>query len=506
MRLRGRVALVLAAVAVGAGRRRPTASAHAYSGQDRAVGQRRPDGPPSHVALTYDEAVEPRFAIISVTDAAGHQLTTDAADRARRPTRTRWSCRSARVSRRAGTSSTGARSPSTATPSSGALHLRRRPEPRAPRRSSSSRRSPRPRPRRRLVVARWVDVPDGDGGDRPVRPAHRDRQAARHGVSPARACGRSRSRSWSPRSARARRDPRLPRPRDRAVDSLRSAFASGRSCRCSASPRSAAAMSTSRSASRSSPLRRWIALWVDRPEREQRSIAELLATTGALARRRRRARRARAPRAMPAQTAPRGLSLLLDWLHLASGSLWIGGLVGLLVLWVTLAAGQPGRRARRLRPRFSNVAFVSVLVLLGSGVGATVLHMPILGRTVADLLRQGDPRQDRAARVRDAARRRQPADRQASPGRRRHSNGRRPVGRLVAARARSAARRRSWSARSSPRRSCPASPRLRARSRRRTPRSRGSGPAASPPPCTRTGTRSRCSSTRTRPSWQTRSR
>ena len=29
-------------------------------------------------------------------------------------------------------------------------------------------------------------------------------------------------------------------------------------------------------------------------------------------------------------------------------------------------------------PRFSNVAFVSVLVLLGSGIGATVLHLPLL--------------------------------------------------------------------------------------------------------------------------------
>src|SRR5262249_59157516 len=29
--------------------------------------------PPKQVALTYSEAVEPRFAIVSVTDAAGHQ-------------------------------------------------------------------------------------------------------------------------------------------------------------------------------------------------------------------------------------------------------------------------------------------------------------------------------------------------------------------------------------------------------------------------------------------------
>ena len=78
----------------------------------------------------------------------------------------------------------------------------------------------------------------------------------------------------------------------------------------------------------------WIALWVDRPEREQRSIAELAAVTGALL-------AAAAVLIVPgpaghaAQTSPRGLTLMFDWLHLASGSVWLGGLVGLLVLWRT---------------------------------------------------------------------------------------------------------------------------------------------------------------------------
>src|SRR5205085_7065019 len=78
------------------------------------------------------------------------------------------------------------------------------------------------------------------------------------------------------------------------------------------------------------------------------------------------------------QTAPRGLSLLVDWLHLVSGSIWLGGLVGLLVLWVSLPAGRRVAGLGVCVPRFSNVAFVSVLVLLGSGVGATLLHIPIL--------------------------------------------------------------------------------------------------------------------------------
>jgi copper transport protein len=120
-----------------------------------------------------------------------------------------------------------------------------------------------------------------------------------------------------------------------------------------------------------------IALWLDRPDRRQRSIAEILAVVGALV-------AAAAVLLLPgaaghaAQTAPRGLSLMLDWLHLASGSIWIGGLIGLLMLWWRL---PPQRRVAGLIvcvPRFSNVAFVSVLVLLASGIGATVLHLPLL--------------------------------------------------------------------------------------------------------------------------------
>jgi copper transport protein len=121
----------------------------------------------------------------------------------------------------------------------------------------------------------------------------------------------------------------------------------------------------------------WIALWVDRPEREHRSIAELLATIGAFL-------AAASALLIPglsghaAQTAPRGLSLLLDWLHLVSGSVWIGGLIGLIVLWFALPAGRRVAALSVVVPRFSAVAFVSVLVLIASGTGATILHMPLL--------------------------------------------------------------------------------------------------------------------------------
>jgi copper transport protein len=80
----------------------------------------------------------------------------------------------------------------------------------------------------------------------------------------------------------------------------------------------------------------------------------------------------------PSQTAPRGLALTLDWLHLASGSLWIGGLAGLLVLWRSLPVATRVAGLVVAVPRFSNVALGSVLVLTGSGAVAAYLHLPTL--------------------------------------------------------------------------------------------------------------------------------
>jgi copper transport protein len=120
-----------------------------------------------------------------------------------------------------------------------------------------------------------------------------------------------------------------------------------------------------------------VALWVDRPEQPPRSIASLLSLTGALG-------AAAAVLVLPGtsghagQTAPRGVSVLLDWLHLVSGSIWLGGLIGLLVLWGSLGSARRVAGLIVCVPRFSNVAFVSVLLLLGTGIGATVLHLPVL--------------------------------------------------------------------------------------------------------------------------------
>jgi len=124
-------------------------------------------------------------------------------------------------------------------------------------------------------------------------------------------------------------------------------------------------------------LAAWIAIWVDRPDREHRSIAEILAGLGVVG-------AAAAVLVVPAaaghaaQTSPRGLAVALDWLHVSSGSIWIGGLAGLLLIWGTQPSGSRVSALSVVVPRFSNVAFVSVMLLLGSGVWAAVLHLPIL--------------------------------------------------------------------------------------------------------------------------------
>jgi copper transport protein len=120
-----------------------------------------------------------------------------------------------------------------------------------------------------------------------------------------------------------------------------------------------------------------VAIWVDRPERERRPVAALLALSGALL-------AAAATLVLPGtvghagQTSPRAVAVLLDWLHLISGSVWIGGLIGLLVIWRSLPTARRVAGLVVCVPRFSNTAFVSVMVLLGTGVGAAVLHLPVL--------------------------------------------------------------------------------------------------------------------------------
>jgi copper transport protein len=121
----------------------------------------------------------------------------------------------------------------------------------------------------------------------------------------------------------------------------------------------------------------WVALLVDRPGRRSRSLAEILAETGALL-------AAGAALVLPGavghagQTSPRGLSVPIDWLHLIAGSVWLGGLVGLLVLWFTAGSGRRVATLSVVVPRFSTVALGSVALLLATGTVATIDHMPAL--------------------------------------------------------------------------------------------------------------------------------
>jgi copper transport protein len=120
-----------------------------------------------------------------------------------------------------------------------------------------------------------------------------------------------------------------------------------------------------------------IAIWLDRPERRQRSLAAVIALAGALG-------AAAACLLIPGtvghagQTAPRGLSLAFDWFHLVAGSVWVGGLIGLVVLAASLPAARRVAALIVCVPRFSNTALVSVLVLIGAGTGSAVQHMPTL--------------------------------------------------------------------------------------------------------------------------------
>ncbi len=121
-----------------------------------------------------------------------------------------------------------------------------------------------------------------------------------------------------------------------------------------------------------------VAIWLDRPDRARRSVVELLALGAAIS-------CAAAILVVPglaghaAQTSPRALAMALDWIHLAAGSVWLGGLAGLLVLW---AAARRGRRLRALAtvtPRFSRTALASVLALVATGTAQTVVQLPTFG-------------------------------------------------------------------------------------------------------------------------------
>ena len=367
---RGVLVLIVAVIALAAP---AAASAHAYLIRTVPSAATILDTPPRQVALTYDEAVEPRFAIISVTNKDGHQVAT--ASPARSPADPDTLIVPLQPKLPEGWYLVYWRAISVdGHPVQGAFTFAVGPNPGpAPQfvipHIASSATTPQ------LIVAKWavfltLMLSVGLLATRLAiaRPAVRRVEGARV---------RALTVAFAVTSTLGLLAVPAYLEEATAIDSLRSFFQPGALVplwRTTAFGRSyfdlwiCFALFC---------LAAWIALWVDRPAREHRSIAELLAAIGVVA-------AAAACLVVPAaaghaaQTSPRGLAVALDWLHVSSGALWLGGLVGLLLVWWSQAAGSRIAVLSVVVPRFSNVAFVSVLVLLASGVWAAILHLPLL--------------------------------------------------------------------------------------------------------------------------------
>ncbi|HEY2006305.1 MAG TPA: CopD family protein [Solirubrobacteraceae bacterium] len=366
--------IVAAVAVVGAVLAAPSAaSAHAYLIKTFPVASGVLNGPPSSVALTYDEAVEPRFAIISVTNTAARQETTGPVRRSAAnpdtlvvPIRPHlpqgWYLVYWRAISVDGHPVQGAYTYAVG-PDPGPAPQFRIPS------IAGSATSPQ------LLITRWlmflsVMIAIGLFAFRAV--------IAR--VLPRRVSGtnlRAVSVAFVAASIIGLVSIPVYLEFATAVDSLRSVFDVGALVplfRVTAFGRGYVDMLICFALF---CVAAWTTLYLDHSDREHRSVAEIIAVTGAVL-------AALAVLSIPGatghagQTSPRGLSLAADWLHLISGSLWLGGLVGLLVLWFTLPARGRVAGLSAVVPRFSNLALASVIVLLVTGVVATVDHMPAL--------------------------------------------------------------------------------------------------------------------------------
>ncbi|MFL5863430.1 MAG: copper resistance CopC/CopD family protein [Solirubrobacteraceae bacterium] len=369
MRPRGWIAIVavvgIALIAPG------SASAHAYLVKTVPAANGVLDTPPTTVALTYDEAVEPRLAIISVTSASGAQETRGPVRRSRADADTLVV--PVRPNLRQGWYLVYWRAISVdGHPVQGAFTYAIGPNPGpAPRFAipsiAGSATSAQPLVARtvmflavmiaiglfvlRVIVARVLARRTGGAGLRALSVAY----------VVASVVGLFAIGAYLDAST--------------AVDSLRSVFdvsALVSLFRVTASGRGYVDMLLCFALF---CVAGWTALYLDRPDRSRRSIAELAAQTGALL-------AAGAALVVPgtaghaAQTSPAGLTLSADWLHLVSGSLWLGGLVGLLVLWFAVPAARRVSTLSVVVPRFSNLALGAVGVLAISGTIEAIDHMP----------------------------------------------------------------------------------------------------------------------------------
>jgi copper transport protein len=362
------VAVVAAVVAAPS-----AASAHAYLVKTSPAASGVLNGPPANVALTYDEAVEPRFAIISVTNTAARQETTGPVRRSAAnpdtllvPIRAHLAQGWYLVYWRA-ISVDGH-------PVQGAYTYAVGPDPgpapqfRVPSIAGSATSS-------QLLITRWVMflsvmIAIGLFAFRAAIARVMPRRVSETNL-------RAVSIAFVIASVLGLVSISVYLEFATAVDSLRSVFDVGTLVplfRVTAFGRGYVDMLICFALF---CFAAWSALYLDRSDREQRSVAAIGSQTGAVL-------AALAVLAIPgsaghaAQTSPRGLSLAVDWLHLISGSLWLGGLTGLLVLWFSLPARRRVAGLSAVVPRFSNVALASVIVLLITGTVATVDHMPAI--------------------------------------------------------------------------------------------------------------------------------
>ena len=118
-----------------------------------------------------------------------------------------------------------------------------------------------------------------------------------------------------------------------------------------------------------------IALFVERADRRQRSVVELLSQAGALV--------AAASAILlvslaghAPQSTHRWIALPLDAIHVTVGSIWFGGLIGLLALWSGLARSERTTALATIVPRFSNTAFVSVIAIIATGTVNAIIYLP----------------------------------------------------------------------------------------------------------------------------------
>jgi copper transport protein len=80
----------------------------------------------------------------------------------------------------------------------------------------------------------------------------------------------------------------------------------------------------------------------------------------------------------PVATSPVGVAETADWTHLVAGALWLGGLIGLVLLAITTPGGRRVAVLSAVAPRFSKVALTAVIAIVASGSIAAYMHLPTL--------------------------------------------------------------------------------------------------------------------------------